>query len=214
MPRPSAPYGFTRIGFFSALILFIAALPVAGQSPQPNKPQTEDVQPLKSGVAGGQDRISEIEIRGNVRVPTSTLRKSISIRMGDIYDPAKIERDVAALRSTGYFDDIRAETKDDPAGVKGCKIVTFFVQEKKVASASPEAAPFDLTDDYPSDQAQGDAAPFVLKTEIYIYSRNPEGEQLGTQTIARRSDGYTVLEDNFEPMTWGMMAQKVTEVFT
>ena len=86
---------------------------------------------------------------------------------------------------------------------------SFASQGQSTAPASREAAPFDLTDDYPSDQAQGKAAPFVLKTEIYIYSKNPEGERLGTQTIARRSDGYTVLEDNFEPMMWGMAAQKV-----
>jgi protein involved in polysaccharide export with SLBB domain len=86
----------------------------------------------------------------------------------------------------------------------------FASQRQSTAPASREAAPYDLTDDYPSDQTQGKAAPFVLQTEIYIYSMNPEGERLGTQTIARRSDGYTVLEDNFGPMMWGMAAAKVT----
>src|SRR5579872_925146 len=51
----------------------------------------------------GRDRIAGIIVRGNVRIPAPKLRKSISIFPGDIYDPAKIDRDVAALNKTGYF---------------------------------------------------------------------------------------------------------------
>jgi len=67
---------------------------------------------------------------GNRWVPSSTVRKSISIHPGDVYDSAEIESDVAALKKTGYFDNVRAETKDDE-WTKDGKMVTFHVREKK-----------------------------------------------------------------------------------
>lgn len=77
-----------------------------------------------------QYRITAVIARGNRRIPASILRKSISIHPGDIYGAANIERDVAALKNTGYFDDLRAVTKDD-AGTTDGKMVTFYVREKK-----------------------------------------------------------------------------------
>ena len=111
----------------------------------PANSQTENVQPSFSfDIAGPpglvkvkvefqlaqvQYRITKVIVRGYRRVPSSTLRKSISIHPGDTYDPAQIEREVAALKNTGYFEDVRAETKDD--AWKSGKMVTFTVREKK-----------------------------------------------------------------------------------
>jgi tetratricopeptide (TPR) repeat protein len=88
-----------------------------------------------------QVRIEAIVIRGYRRIPASTIRKSISNIPGDIYDPAKIERDVTALMNTGYFDAVREETSYAPAGMKGGPEVIFYVREKKDAAAKQEAAP-------------------------------------------------------------------------
>jgi outer membrane protein assembly factor BamA len=71
-----------------------------------------------------------IILRGNRRISSSTIFAQISIHRGDIYSPAKIERAVTGLRNTGYFDDVRVETKDDTL-TKDRKIVMFFVREKK-----------------------------------------------------------------------------------
>lgn len=84
-----------------------------------------------------RDRISTIVIRGYQRIPASVLRRHISIRIGDVYDPAKVERSVKALRNTGYFDKVRAEVSDDPEGTKGGTVVIFSVEEKQ---ASPKGA--------------------------------------------------------------------------
>ena len=75
-------------------------------------------------------KVTMVIVRGHRRISSSTIRAHISTRLGDTYTPAKIERDVTALRNTGYFDDVRAETKDDTWGKDG-KIVMFFVREKK-----------------------------------------------------------------------------------
>jgi outer membrane protein assembly factor BamA len=75
-------------------------------------------------------KITMVIVRGNRWVPSSTVRKSISIHPGDVYDSAEIESDVAALKKTGYFDNVRAETKDDE-WTKDGKMVTFHVREKK-----------------------------------------------------------------------------------
>jgi hypothetical protein len=103
---------------------------------------------------GGPDRIAGIIIRGNDRISASTLRKSISIFPGDIYDPAKIDRDVTALKNTGYFDDVRAETSTGPTGTMGGRVVIFYVHEKKDAATKPEGARGDLTGLVPSAQGQ------------------------------------------------------------
>ena len=84
------------------------------------------------------DRIAGIIIRGNDRIPASTVRKSIAIHSGDIYDPAQIDRAVAALKNTGY--DVRVETSDDPTGTKGGTMVIFYVREKNNAATEPQPA--------------------------------------------------------------------------
>ncbi len=53
------------------------------------------------------DIISEINVQGNRRIPTETIKARIFTHPGDIYDPAALERDFNSLWNTGYFDDIR-----------------------------------------------------------------------------------------------------------
>ena len=119
------------------------------------KPPVPDALPAKPTVAGGQDRIESIVIRGNYRTPASTLRKGISINPGDIYNPAKIERAVAALRNMGY--DVQDVTSDVPTGTKGGPVVIFYVREKEDAATSPEAVPANQTGPVPSVQVQNEA---------------------------------------------------------
>ena len=73
--------------------------------------------------------ITEIQFRGNRRIPASTLRARVFSRKGDVYDPNTLDRDFQSLWNTGFLDDIRAEVADAP---NGGKIITFFVREKKL----------------------------------------------------------------------------------
>jgi outer membrane protein insertion porin family len=75
-----------------------------------------------------QEIIEDIVIRGNRRIPQSTLRARLFTHVGDLYNPASLERDFMALWNTGYLDDIRFEVSD---GDKG-KILTIYVREKKL----------------------------------------------------------------------------------
>ena len=72
------------------------------------------------------DVISEIDVHGNRRIPSETVRARIFTRPGDIYDPQALERDFNSLWNTGYFEDIRFSREQTP---KGWRIVVE-VKEK------------------------------------------------------------------------------------
>lgn len=63
-----------------------------------------------------------------------------------------MQRDVAALKDTGYFDEVRTETTDE-FGTSGEKIVAFYVREKNGSEASrTPASPPTLLQDEVSEQ--------------------------------------------------------------
>jgi outer membrane protein insertion porin family len=62
------------------------------------------------------DVISEIDVTGNRRIPSETIKARIFTHPGDIYDPAALERDFNALWNTGYFEDIRFSREQTPKG--------------------------------------------------------------------------------------------------
>src|ERR1700719_1445917 len=62
------------------------------------------------------DVISEIDVQGNRRIPSETIKARIFTHPGDIYDPAGLERDFNALWNTGYFEDIRFTREQTPKG--------------------------------------------------------------------------------------------------
>ncbi len=55
---------------------------------------------------GQSDVISEIDVTGNRRIPSETVKARIFTHPGDVYDPAALERDFNALWNTGYFQDV------------------------------------------------------------------------------------------------------------
>ncbi|MGB8012033.1 MAG: outer membrane protein assembly factor BamA [Terriglobales bacterium] len=71
---------------------------------------------LAAPVVGQQDLIVGITIHGNRRIPADTVKARIFSKVGDIYDPAAIERDFNALWNSGYFEDIRFEREQNPKG--------------------------------------------------------------------------------------------------
>src|SRR5438105_4667789 len=77
--------------------------------------------------ATGRDKIEGIEITGNRRIPTDTIKYNIQTKAGDALNPDTIRRDIKTLYSQGYFDDIRV---DEEPGKAGGVVVVFTVKEK------------------------------------------------------------------------------------
>ena len=71
--------------------------------------------------------IEEIIIRGNRRIPASTLRARIFSQKGDVYDDHGLHSDLMNLWNTGRFEDLRMETEPTDGGV----IVRFVVAERR-----------------------------------------------------------------------------------
>src|SRR5215510_13218847 len=71
--------------------------------------------------------VEQMLIRGNRRIPESTIRIWIGTREGDPYNPVQLDRDVRALYAQGHFEDVKVYAED---GTRGGKIVTFEVIER------------------------------------------------------------------------------------
>lgn len=71
--------------------------------------------------------IERVLIRGNRRIPASTIKSSIGTRKGDSYNSEQLDRDVRALHETGHFVDVNVYVED---GLRRGKIVTFEVAER------------------------------------------------------------------------------------
>ena len=71
-------------------------------------------------------KIVEIVIAGNKRIEVDAIERYIKTKPGDAYVPSRLSSDLKSIYSMGYFEDIRIESKDTPAG----KVITFHVQEK------------------------------------------------------------------------------------
>jgi len=55
---------------------------------------------------GQQQIIEDVRVRGNHRIPTDTIKYNIQTKPGQAMNATTIDRDVKALYSLGYFDDI------------------------------------------------------------------------------------------------------------
>ncbi len=71
--------------------------------------------------------IEQVNIRGNRRIPESTVKIWIGTREGDPYNPAQLDRDVRALYAQGHFEDVKVYAEE---GTRGGKIITFEVRER------------------------------------------------------------------------------------
>jgi len=73
--------------------------------------------------------IERVIMRGNRRIPASTIRSWISTRKGESYSPEKLDHDVRALHDTGHFADVKVYVED---GLRRGKIITFEVTERPI----------------------------------------------------------------------------------
>jgi outer membrane protein insertion porin family len=71
--------------------------------------------------------VERVIIRGNRRIPTSTIKSLIGTRKGDSYRPEQLDRDVRVLHDTGHFEDVKVYVED---GLRRGKIVTYELAER------------------------------------------------------------------------------------
>ncbi|MFL6276335.1 MAG: outer membrane protein assembly factor BamA [Blastocatellia bacterium] len=71
--------------------------------------------------------VEQVIIRGNRRIPESTIKIWIGTREGDPYNPAQLDRDVRALYAQGHFEDVKVYSEE---GTRGGKVITFEVRER------------------------------------------------------------------------------------
>jgi outer membrane protein insertion porin family len=71
--------------------------------------------------------VEQVSIRGQRRIPESTIKIWIGTREGDPYNPAQLDRDVRALYAQGHFEDVKVYAEE---GTRGGKVITFEVRER------------------------------------------------------------------------------------
>lgn len=74
-------------------------------------------------VSAQERAVTEVRIRGNLRVESDLILAKISSRPGEPYDGARIRQDIQAIYSLGYFDDILVELDEQGA-------LVFVVRER------------------------------------------------------------------------------------
>ncbi|PYT52872.1 MAG: hypothetical protein DMG46_25880 [Acidobacteria bacterium] len=118
----------------------LAPVGLAGQiSPRPNVSGTGDLRfiELKKAAAGesitgqGGVTIQGVQIRGNRRIPTDHIRSKLQTKVGDPISLTTVSRDIRALYSLGFFDDVQFETESASGGT----IIVFSVKEKPLVHA-------------------------------------------------------------------------------
>ncbi len=80
-------------------------------------------------VFAGDEKIGEILVTGNRRIEVSAIANVLKVKAGDNFYPEKIDEDVKAIFSLGYFADVKADkslNKDKKL------LVTYTVTEKPI----------------------------------------------------------------------------------
>jgi outer membrane protein insertion porin family len=79
---------------------------------------------LANSAAVYAEKISEIDVKGNVNVKTKEIKRKVNTRKGETYSEEKLRSDITNILSLGYFNNVSIEV--DTATYK----VTFVVKEK------------------------------------------------------------------------------------
>lgn len=73
-----------------------------------------------------REKIARIRIEGNQRIEVDAIRRVIKTAPDDIYSVKSLSDDLKSIYAMGYFDDIRINAEDSPAG----KVIVIQVKEK------------------------------------------------------------------------------------
>jgi hypothetical protein len=85
--------------------------------------------------------VTSIQIRGNRRIPTDTIRSVLQTKVGDPISVAAISRDIRVLYALGFFDDVQFESESTGREM----IITFSVKEKRLIRAIQYKGPQSVT---------------------------------------------------------------------
>jgi outer membrane protein insertion porin family len=103
----------------AALVVTVISWPISGR--------VELLQPTAFASRTQNVTVEQVLIRGNRRIPESTVKIWIGTREGDPYNPIQLDRDVRALYAQGHFEDVKVYAEE---GTRGGKIITFEVKER------------------------------------------------------------------------------------
>jgi len=71
-------------------------------------------------------KITDVQITGNKKVETETIRSKMSIKAGDLFSPSRVRTDIDAIYKMGYFDDVQVDAEGFSGGLR----LTFNVVER------------------------------------------------------------------------------------
>lgn len=102
-----------------AVAFCAVAMPLAADAQ--TRPRQTAARPAEA--PGGS--VSDVEIRGNQRIETATIRSYMLLQPGDAYDPDRADRSLRSLFATGLFRDVRITRE-------GSKLVVELVENPLV----------------------------------------------------------------------------------
>jgi outer membrane protein insertion porin family len=73
-----------------------------------------------------EQKIAQIEIKGNRKIESSVIKQVMKSAVGDILTDEDISADIKSIFKLGYFDDVTADVTDIAEG----KVITFIIVEK------------------------------------------------------------------------------------
>jgi outer membrane protein insertion porin family len=76
-------------------------------------------------------KITDIQITGNKKVETETIRSKMSVKAGDVFLPSRIRADISAIYGMGYFSDVKV----DAEGYEGGLRLIFNLVERPIISS-------------------------------------------------------------------------------
>lgn len=83
---------------------------------------------LQGVVFAEGERITKVVIKGNRKIETSVILNAVKLKTGDLLTMEGVDKDLRALYSLGYFQDVKAETEKSDAEVS----LIYSVTEKPV----------------------------------------------------------------------------------
>jgi hypothetical protein len=84
------------------------ARPPAPQRPTAAAPARPAAVPVR-----GEGAIADIKVEGNQRIETGTILSYMLVRVGDPFDPDRLDRSLKTLYATGLFQDVRLSRDGD-----------------------------------------------------------------------------------------------------
>lgn len=77
---------------------------------------------------GDEVRITDIQIAGNSKIETETIRSRMTLKASDVFSPSAVRSEISAIYKMGYFDDVQV----DAEGLEGGLRLVFRVVERPI----------------------------------------------------------------------------------